>query len=1096
MIRALLFALAAACAALVLVPRDADLWRAFERSAPLGVAEPYFASHVARDDDKARALGQIVRIRRQAGDLDGELRAREQLAQCAPEDLDNQEERVALLAGAGRTTEACAAAEELALQAPGRASVRRRLVELYEWIRRPAEAHVHASWLLEHGERGDRLARVFLAARDVERLAAVVASPGERGRLLLAMGAEKEAIEAFREHLRDRPGDTPARRQLARLLLWNHRALEAVQELETCLALDPDEALREEFLSLCRALNRIDLMLAYLPDGVERADALLALGRVDEAREAYERLQQFEKLLELSLGSATEDDEILIRERMPQTTENRLRLAALYVWRKEFRRAVKIYEDLGEERVIDLYVMLGDRDAALEAARRLDLPARLGELYLWRGDLVAAIREFERAGGFEKELPRLYIAVGRSADAVRLLDGLDLDPYVKAELYIYAGRGDLAVALVEAMPPGTVDTALLERLARASDGTTAERLYLVLLRECPGTPAYQLALADIYERTGRLREAEALLRELLRRDPDRAELLARLGLLVDDPALLERALALGIREPELLRRLGERAYRDGRRARAVELFRPYLEAVPGDYATRFLLAEMTGSEEEYERTWRSLPDGERRIRIRILLWRRDLEAAMRLIREVDEPDVREALVDLLIDAGREAEARDLGLTPRQEAVLAIRHGRYAQAAALLERLDLADPAIRAALAECYLALGRLEEAERLIPGIAVRHRLAAALKAGRLEEALKILDGMDLKDPELRHARGRVLYDLGRWQEARPWADDALADEIQGRYGPEASAVGFMRDAADERQVGAAARYRMYASERVWFRVEGSVLSAEGDVPALGDHREAELERVRVGLYGRLGPGLEGGFFGGAWNADQGEAFGGGELRWMSTSAYGHLEGEINDRWMDSIEALTLGESRHRLALTGGVQPWPWMVVSAGAEGLAYEGAELLEGERATETRLHVRTEFRPWSARGGDSGRFYDGTLRDPFGGGSYAGIMVQADLSEVAADDAFLAATRMVPRSRALVAGPVAAWSDETWGVMGSVWAGLDTARDFDPGELRGALGEIFVTVQGRWKLYSRIDYVSEQAEEEGGAGWTLTLGLNWNL
>lgn len=1091
----LLFAAAASCAALALVPSEAELWRAFERSAPLASAEAYFAGK-ADGPDRARALGQIVRLRRQAGDVDGELRAREALAAAAPEDLDNLEQRVGLLAGAGRMDEACAAAEALAERAPARAAVRRRLVELYEWARRPAEAHVHAAWLLERGERSDRMARVFLAARDVERLAAVVAAPGERGRLLLAMGAEKEAIEAFREHLRDRPGDVPARRLLARLLQWNHRPLEAVQELQACLALDPSDALRDEFLSLCRALNRIDLMLPHLPEGVERADALLALGRVEEARDAYERLQLLDKLLELSLGSATEDEELRIRERMPPTTENRLRLAAIYVWRKDLRRAVRIYEELGEERAIDLHIALGDRDAALEAARRLDLPARLGDLYLWRGDLAAAIREFERAGGFEQDLPGLYIGVGRHADAVRLLDRLAMNPYVKAELYLYAQRGDRAADILEGLPLESLDLALAERIARAAQGRPAERLYRVLLRKAPDRAEYLEELAALYEGEGRVREAEALLRELLRRTPDRPALLARLGLLVDDPALLERALALGVREPELLRRLGERAYREGRRARAVELYRAYLEAVPGDYAHRFLLAEMTGDPAEYARTWASLPPGERPIRLRILLWRRDLEEALRLVREVDDPAVRAVLVDLLLEAGREAEALALGLTPRQEAVLAIRRRDYRRAATILESLDLGEPAVRSALAECYLAMGRLDAADRLIPGIAARHRLAAALQDGRLEEALRLLDGMDRSDPELRRTRGRVLYDLGRWQEARAWAADDLRAEIDARYGPEASALGVLRDADDERHVGATARYRMFVGETTWFRVEGGMLSVEGEVPALGGTQEVDVQKVRAGLHVGLGRAWELGFAGGAWDDEDAEAFGAAELRWTASSSYAQLEGELNDRWADSIEALALGRGRHRAALRGGTQLAEPLWLSGGAEALVYEGNELLDGQRGTELRLNARAEWRPWSAKGGDAGRFHDAALRDAFWGGSYAGLMVQADVSELDASDAFVAATRWIVSSRALVAGPVAAWTEEGWGVRASAWAGMDTERNFDPGELWGGMAEFFAVVAGRWKLLTRFEYVSEQAEQDAGAGWTFTLGLNWNL
>ena len=108
----------------------------------------------------------------------------------------------------------------------------------------------------------------------------------------------------------------------------------------------------------------------------------------------------------------------------------------------------------------------------------------------------------------------------------------------------------------------------------------------------------------------------------------------------------------------------------------------------------------------------------------------------------------------------------------------------------------------------------------------------------------------------------------------------------------------------------------------------------------------------------------------------------------------------------------------------------------------------------------------------------------------------MVQADLSEVDATDQFIAATRWIPRSRAYVAGPVAAWTGDTWGLRACAWAGMDTERNFDPGELWGGQAEIFVSLKDRWKLLTRFEYVSEQLEQDAGEGWTLTLGLNWNL
>jgi hypothetical protein len=64
-------------------------------------------------------------------------------------------------------------------------------------------------------------------------------------------------------------------------------------------------------------------MLPYLPEGKEQADILLALGRIDDAREIYRKLGLYENLLSLSRGSPSEDEEIRVRELMPMTEENR-----------------------------------------------------------------------------------------------------------------------------------------------------------------------------------------------------------------------------------------------------------------------------------------------------------------------------------------------------------------------------------------------------------------------------------------------------------------------------------------------------------------------------------------------------------------------------------------------------------------------------------------------------------------------------------------------------------------------------------------------------------------------------------------------------
>jgi hypothetical protein len=68
------------------------------------------------------------------------------------------------------------------------------------------------------------------------------------------------------------------------------------------------------------------------------------MGRLEEAKALYWKLGMFETLLSISRGAANEDEEIVVARQMPMTPENRCRLADLYTWKKQFRKAVALYE--------------------------------------------------------------------------------------------------------------------------------------------------------------------------------------------------------------------------------------------------------------------------------------------------------------------------------------------------------------------------------------------------------------------------------------------------------------------------------------------------------------------------------------------------------------------------------------------------------------------------------------------------------------------------------------------------------------------------------------------------------------------------------
>jgi tetratricopeptide (TPR) repeat protein len=875
-------------------------------------------------------------------------------------------------------------------------------------------------------------------------LSALISSPVERSRALVAMGAQKEAIEACREHLRFEPGDLDTRYRLAQLYRWNHRSMDAAAEMEEMLKLRDDPAIRKEILAIYRAVSRIDLMLPYLPEGRERADVLLALGRVDEARALYWKLGSYENLLSLSRGSPNEDEELQVREAMPMTAENRMRLADLYTWKKQFRKALALYEAARDERAVDLYLALGDLKGAMRMARELGLHLRLGDFYLWSGDIENAIVEYERGGGQERELARLYIQVGRKADALRILERLQgEDPWIMAELFILAGAPDRAVKILRAMDPAEFDERRVELILQSGDLKVMAALYRLLLERRPGNEKYLAALVQVYEwmedREGLIRT----LRELLAIRPQDGELCAKLGLLLNDRALLERAAKLGSREPRIYRMLADFARAEHRPKDAIDFYRRYHKLDPGDAESHFALAELTGDASEYELAWSLLQPGDRKIRIRILIWRKDFEAAIVLLTE--EKDW-ETLVDLLFELKRFKEAAKLPLTLRQKALVAYHLHRFEEAVGLLRQLDRKDPAIRTAL--------------------------------------------------------GDSLFALGRWREAEEYASPELKKHIDGTYGPESSGDVQFLDGPQDRQMAASARYRMYLGQPSWFRMGIQARDLEGQIEALSDERSEKIEQAEAGVNVLLFSALKLSAGGGGWRSDSGSAAGGtAEIEVRQETWNVALSGVINDPWADTIRTAVLGATRHAAQLRTFVAAAPQrLLLSGSVEGLRYESHQDLDlgldGEQLSELRARARVEFRLLTGDGTAGQYFYDLALRNESVLESHLGIAVSADYSHLSGSEPMLKFTQLAPTTEMITFGPTAGLANGTWGVTGSLFVGLDPARELSFGKLYGGSAGLILVPSAGWRITSLFDYVSESRSTIRGATWTATMGLNYNF
>src|SRR5204862_338342 len=178
--------------------------------------------------------------------------------------------------------------------------------------------------------------------------------------------------------------------------------------------------------------------------------------------------------------------------------------------------------------------------------------------------------------------------VGRKADAIRMLDRLrGEDPWILAELYIHAGGGDRAVAILREMEPAEFDARRVEMILQAGDLKTQADLYRLLLERDPKNVKYLTALARVCEWMGDREGMIRALKELLALRPNDAELCAKLGLLLNDRKLLERAAALGCKEPRIYRMLADIARSEHRLQDAIAHYRRYHQLDFGDAESHF-----------------------------------------------------------------------------------------------------------------------------------------------------------------------------------------------------------------------------------------------------------------------------------------------------------------------------------------------------------------------------------------------------------------------------------------------------------------------------------------------------------------------------
>jgi len=147
-----------------------------------------------------------------------------------------------------------------------------------------------------------------------------------------------------------------------------------------------------------------------------------------------------------------------------------------------------------------------------------------------------------------------------------------------------------------------------------------------------------------------------------------------------------------------------------------------------------------------------------------------------------------ALAFLVLPSYGTAQAPRRPTSPLQAATRALVEGRFDEADALAEKLDVRDPSVAAIKARSLIARGRYADAETLLRPVASRAPASeAALELGLLQQMLGKNDAAAIlervavqadtsRDPQEISRAGRALRALGRFKEANAAYRDAAGD--------------------------------------------------------------------------------------------------------------------------------------------------------------------------------------------------------------------------------------------------------------------------------------------------------------------------------
>ena len=368
------------------------------------------------------------------------------------------------------------------------------------------------------------------------------------------------------------------------------RLARELEKLKTGLEkgeLVPNAELDEETRRRLESLGYAGSSLSSAAESKERADP-------------KDRVAVFEKLQELLGANVSDEDAIrAYREILQMEPENamaRTRLANKFSELGRFEEAVAEYQELirqseigskGLENLAVALLLLERTEEALAVTARavaeapwyLEFQILRGEALEQAGRLDEAMEAYARAIELRPEDPENHwrhgIVALKSGDEAR-------------------AERDFREALAEDDGFEPAKNALARVLAKT--GRSKEAVALLGTVDASSTPDKKAALAEAYLASGRYDDARALLEQAREEDPENARVLALLGPVygrageLDRAAeALEKARALGETDPEMRRNLALVYLRRGKIGAAVTELRRLSEEVPEDPSVWFSL---------------------------------------------------------------------------------------------------------------------------------------------------------------------------------------------------------------------------------------------------------------------------------------------------------------------------------------------------------------------------------------------------------------------------------------------------------------------------------------------------------------------------